>query len=168
MSHRELLHLQEQVAECRELNSTEVWLAVASAVNPLCQSMPLLLHHQVKMTWTCIHLLECLFAATWDNIGYPLACNSTHVFSTLIVTPATQCVHRAAYACGMMCRPTSCCMPAGTNHRHSSGSCQGGGSNQPASHPACAQLLGTRLATRLSAIPASCADLCHKPCSFRC
>lgn len=49
MSHLTLFHLQEQVAECRELNSTEVWLAVASAVNPLCQSMPLLLHHQVTM-----------------------------------------------------------------------------------------------------------------------
>lgn len=43
------LYLQEQVAECRELNSTEQWLAVAAAVNPLAQSMPLLLHHQVRL-----------------------------------------------------------------------------------------------------------------------
>lgn len=48
LPHSALLGLQEQVAECRELNSTEVWLAVASTVNPLCQSMPLLLHHQVN------------------------------------------------------------------------------------------------------------------------
>ena len=41
-------HIQEQVAEGRELNSTEAWLEVASTVNPLCQSLPLLLHHQVR------------------------------------------------------------------------------------------------------------------------
>lgn len=51
--HHTLLSLQEQVAECRELNSTEVWLAVASTVNPLCQSMPLLLHHQVSSVRVC-------------------------------------------------------------------------------------------------------------------
>ena len=40
--------VQEQVSECRELNTTAEWLAVASAVNPLAMSMPLLLHHQVS------------------------------------------------------------------------------------------------------------------------
>ena len=68
MAHREVLqyvgchhlqpYLQEQVAECRELNSTEQWLAVAAAVNPLAQSMPLLLHHQVSLLARPLEVLQ--------------------------------------------------------------------------------------------------------------
>lgn len=65
--------VQEQVAECRELNSTEQWLAVASAVNPLAQSMPLLLHHQVKPAGLAMLLLLGLHHA-WTMLNTKDCC----------------------------------------------------------------------------------------------
>ena len=111
MSHLALFHLQEQVAECRELNSTEVWLAVASAVNPLCQSMPLLLHHQVKRHG--MHSTPCIRARACKHIGFhsathsSLAVHESLATCMLLLMPAMQCVCCAAHACRMMCRPTT-------------------------------------------------------------
>lgn len=74
---------QEQVAECRELNSTEVWLAVAATVTPLCQSMPLLLHHQVQMIKTCTCPLKCSVVGSRHFMAL-LVFSATHVSSATV------------------------------------------------------------------------------------
>ncbi|KAL0044331.1 hypothetical protein WJX82_000142 [Trebouxia sp. C0006] len=65
---------QEQVAECRELNSTEQWLAVAAAVNPLAQSMPLLLHHQAQIVDILLSAIKLEAAISLPPILHVLSC----------------------------------------------------------------------------------------------
>ncbi|KAL0035339.1 hypothetical protein WJX77_001780 [Trebouxia sp. C0004] len=65
---------QEQVAECRELNSTEQWLAVAAAVNPLAQSMPLLLHHQAQIMDILLGAIKLEAAISLPPILHVLSC----------------------------------------------------------------------------------------------